>query len=349
MRAEFFLADGDTSISNTPRLRTGGGSCCLEEHSMDERHICRWLRRQFSHIGWVLVGYYLLLNVLVVAGVALDLTARALLAQGRPLSVADMEAAMGNAWGYIVSALVGVVVLYAWKGGEFVHGEIFRRHRAMTPAGFFGLVSLCVLAQMVCSVWSVLLEWILGGLGVSLGATQELASGGADTLSMFLYVGVVAPVFEELLFRGLVLRSFRDFGQRFAIFASAFLFGVYHGNLIQTPYAILMGLVLGYVTVEHSIAWAIALHMLNNLVLADLLPRMLSPLPQGLGDGIYGLIMFGLTLAAVAVLILRREEIREYYQTHWMDRRCLKCFFSNAGVWVLVGIGVAGMLSLLVL
>jgi hypothetical protein len=113
---------------------------------------------------------------------------------------------------------------------------------------------------------------------------------------------------------------------------SAILFGLFHGNLLQAPYALLVGLLLGYVTVEYSIFWAIALHMFNNLVLADLLTR----LSAGWSEVTYGIVSMlligGSALASVVILVKKRKRIRDYRRGEWMDRRCLRCFFTSAGI-----------------
>lgn len=104
-------------------------------------------------------------------------------------------------------------------------------------------------------------------------------SGTAETsVSLALYTAVAAPVTEELLFRGAVLRSLQPYGKRFAIFCSALLFGLVHQNLTQTPFAFGFGLLAGYVAVEYSILWSMSLHILNNAVLALGLDALLRPL-----------------------------------------------------------------------
>ena len=113
-------------------------------------------------------------------------------------------------------------------------------------------LSLLIGTQMVNSVWVTGLELVMNLFGGSLMPMMEAVSGSADTVSMFLYSALFAPIAEELLFRGYILRTLRPYGKRFAIFASAVLFGLFHGNLVQTPYAILVGLLLGYVTVEYG-------------------------------------------------------------------------------------------------
>ena len=130
---------------------------------------------------------------------------------------------------------------------------------------------------------------------------------------------------------------------------SAVLFGLFHGNLLQTPYAFGVGLLLGYVTVEYSFVWAVVLHLFNNLVLADLLTRLMNVLPVFLQDGLYVLIFGGCFVASLVILGVKAREIREYNRSEWMDRRCLKCFFLNFGVLTLAALMIANMISLLFL
>lgn len=316
---------------------------------MEEKQINKWLRRRFTGIGWTLIVYYVIMNILAVLAMALDAAQQFLRAFiiGDYSGNIDVDAMMGNAWGYIATIAVGLAVLYAWKGGDYWKREILVKERSMTPAAFFSVLSLCAGSQLVNSLWIGLLEVILNQFGLSVMNMLESVSGASDTFSMFLYSALLAPVAEEILFRGYVLRTLRPFGKRFAIFGSAFLFGVFHGNLLQAPYAFLIGLVLGYVTVEYSIFWAVALHMFNNLVLADLLTRLMEPLPEMAASCLNLLLFGGFTLAALAILIVKRQQIREYRRGEWMDRRCLKCFFTCSGVLALMVLMVFNMLLML--
>ena len=164
---------------------------------------------------------------------------------------------------------------------------------------------------------------------------------------MFLYASLLAPVSEELLFRGYVLRSLRPYGKRFAIVGSALLFGLFHGNLLQLLNAFLMGLIMGYLTVEYSVVWAIALHMFNNLVLADLLTRLTSGLPEVVVGIINLLLLGGCAVGSLVILIRKRHEVAAYNRSEWMDRRVLKCFFTNSGILVLVALMLLMAISLL--
>ena len=318
---------------------------------MNDKQINRWLRRQFTEVGWVLVVYYILMNVMTLTSMALDTLAQNLqnVSTGDFSGQVDMDAILGNAWPYNLTILVGLVILLAWKGRNYWKQEILAKEKRMTPFVFFCLLSFCVGAQMVNSIWVTLLELVLNQFGLTAMELLESVAGDSDTFSMFLYASILAPIGEEILFRGYVLRSLRPFGKRFAILGSAILFGLFHGNLLQTPYAIVMGLVLGYLATEYSIRWSVLLHMFNNLVLAELLSRLTENLPDAAFYTVNAVVFGGFTLVSLIILVLKRQEIQEYNRSEWIDRRCIGCFFTNSGILVMTAIGIVNMISLLFL
>lgn len=315
---------------------------------MTDKQINRWLRRQFSTIGWLLLLFYGLMTLLTWLTVFVDITKQSVwsFAAGDFSGSVDWNAINGNAWGYLAAILVGFAVLDAWKGEKFWKQEVLAREAPMKGRTFLCMLCFCMGAQMVNSLWITLLELVLSLFGKSVMPILETVAGSSDTFSMFLYASILAPVWEELVFRGYVLRTLQPFGKRFAILGSALLFGLFHGNLLQTPYAVLMGLLLGYVTVEHSVFWAIALHMFNNLVLADLLSRLTANWSE-MAYGSMNLILFG-GGALVSLMILRgnRDGIRAYRRGEWMDRRCLKCFCTSAGILVLAAVMCISMATM---
>ena len=93
---------------------------------------------------------------------------------------------------------------------------------------------------------------------------KKLMSGNA--IIVVLLTVIIAPIVEELIFRGMVLhRANRYIPFLWANFLQAFLFGVYHGNVIQGIYAILLGLLLGMIYYKYKTILApILLHMCIN-------------------------------------------------------------------------------------
>lgn len=77
---------------------------------------------------------------------------------------------------------------------------------------------------------------------------------------------VVAPaIFEELMFRGVVLQSLRQFGDGFALAMSSILFAMLHGNLVQGPNTLLLGFIIGYFVLRTgSLLTGMLVHLINN-------------------------------------------------------------------------------------
>ena len=316
---------------------------------MDEKYVNRFLRREFRVIGWLLVAYYGIMNILTVAAVFSDVLRQFLqsLSRGQFPGNPDIHALMGNGWGYVATVAVGLLFLFCWKEDRFWKESVLASHGRMTVGVFAVLACLCMAAQLVNSLWIAGLELVMNQFDRSVMDILESVSGQSDTFSMFLYASILAPVSEELIFRGYILQTLRPYGKKFAIVLSAFLFGIFHGNLLQTPYAFLMGLVLGYVTVEYHIGWAVALHVFNNLVLADLLTRLTGGLSEQASEAVSLVLLSGAAIAAGVVLIVKRKRIGEYIRSDWMDRRCVKCFFTNSGVIVLMVLMALNVLTVM--
>ena len=68
--------------------------------------------------------------------------------------------------------------------------------------------------------------------------------------------------------------TLRRFGDAFAIITSAIVFGAMHGNIVQVPFAFILGLVFAYVDCKtNSILPSIIIHFINNFyaVILDVL------------------------------------------------------------------------------
>lgn len=311
---------------------------------MGERMERKMLRKQFSAQGWALLVYYLIMNVCVSAAVLAESlydAIRAVMKYGiaglDQIYDSLIESILGNGWGYFLAVGIGFAILLAWKGKKFTFGLIWTQGRPMTAGSLASLLCVFVSGQLVFQLVAVLLESIFNLFGLSvMGAIDSASMAGMDTPSMFLYAGIMAPIAEEILFRGLILRSLMPCGKKFAILTSAILFGVFHGNLVQSPFAFVLGLILGYAAAEYSILWAMVLHMFNNMFISDTLGRLFSLLPGNLGDTVFWVVILGLSIAGLVILLVRRKEVGEYLRAERIPGRYMACFFTSAGVITLL-------------
>jgi membrane protease YdiL (CAAX protease family) len=84
----------------------------------------------------------------------------------------------------------------------------------------------------------------------------------------FFRVAIVAPVVEELIFRGLILHGLRrNYNAIVAVIISALLFALFHLNPWQFPATFVLGLLLGWIMIRtNNILLAIIGHSINNLL-----------------------------------------------------------------------------------
>lgn len=318
---------------------------------MTEKEINKALRRRFSASGWTLLIYYGILNVMVIVAVAVELCRKVLRAMQAGISPNHfwelVAEAAGSGWGYLAAGAVGLVILLGWKGAGYLGREIWTPGKKMTAPAFWTLLCVFCGTQMVFSLLTGLLDWLLSPMGVDIGASVEAATAEQTGLSMLLYGSLAAPITEEILFRGLLRENFRFYGKRFGIFASAFLFGAFHGNLVQSPFAFAAGLVLGYTAETYGLGWSVLLHIFNNFVLGVVLPGAAALLPGTAGDLLQSGVFLLSFLGTLVILLVRREELRAYYRNDRMDGRCLRCFFTNFGVILLLILCLSNMVMML--
>lgn len=307
----------------------------------------RQLRKRMSVWGWALMIYYLLMNFCVTTVMEMDVVYQSLQSVIRGDSWydfyngVDLEAVSANAWGYLVACGFGVGLAALWKGKAFFR-EMWNTHGRMTLGAFLCLTCLMLSGQAAFQLGANFQEWVLSHFGLSLLESLENATIQADSLSLFLYAGLFAPVVEEILFRGVLLRSMMPYGKRFAVVLSAAMFGLFHGNLIQSPYAFAVGLVLGYTAVEYNILWSMVLHMINNLVLGDMLSRLTASLPGELASNIlWGIIGF-CALASVVILVVKRRDVWAYHKENRIEWKHLRAFVTAPGIIVLFVVMYAG-------
>ncbi|NLG03806.1 MAG: CPBP family intramembrane metalloprotease, partial [Clostridia bacterium] len=125
-----------------------------------------------------------------------------------------------------------------------------------------------------------------------------------------VYVSILAPIAEEMIFRGLTFRfAGKAVNAWIANIIQAVLFAVYHMNVVQGVYTFLMGIVLGYVVMKMKSIWAaVILHSTINicgLLLDVIIPdaSALTMLEKGLIEGV--------SLILVALLIREIPTIKE--------------------------------------
>lgn len=125
-------------------------------------------------------------------------------------------------------------------------------------------LSICILANFAASY----ILYFLENIGLKRPAMPDYMEKNYVSLIINIVVFALLPaIFEEMVYRGYILRTLRPYGDFFAVLVSSILFALMHGNILQIPFAFLVGLACGYLAVKTGHIWiAVILHFLNNFM-----------------------------------------------------------------------------------
>lgn len=134
-------------------------------------------------------------------------------------------------------------------------------------------------------------------------------TGAQSSWLLILSVILLAPIGEELLFRGVIMNyAKRCMPAIVAIILQAALFGLYHGNIVQIIYAFVMGIVLGIVALRlGSIVYSIILHMAVNISIF-LVPQFIYTNNTAT---IISCIISGIALIVLLIFILKSKNVKD--------------------------------------
>lgn len=99
-----------------------------------------------------------------------------------------------------------------------------------------------------------------------INAISDIATTNQVWVNILIMV-ICAPIFEEILFRKLLIDRTVRYGDKFAILMSGLFFGLYHGNLYQFFYAFSLGCIFAYIYLKTgNVIYTILLHMCINFL-----------------------------------------------------------------------------------
>lgn len=168
-----------------------------------------------------------------------------------------------------IYAVIAALVLGFWYWKRFVPKKQPRREVSsiINLRIIAGLVLLMLGMQYISTYLVMLVSAIHPAWYDTYKELMESIGFGNVTWILALYSIFIAPISEELIFRGVTMKYARKAMPFFlANILQAFLFGVFHGNVVQGTYAFVVGLFCGYVCYRGgSIYLSILFHMLFNL------------------------------------------------------------------------------------
>lgn len=171
---------------------------------------------------------------------------------------------------YRWAASIGAVVQYSLMLGILLliaRGRPYRAALALRrPASWPRALGLSVVALLAIWIAGAALNPFLDANDEQGFVPDEWDSSRAGAFAaFFLTVTVVAPIVEELIYRGLGYSLLAPYGSWVAIVVTGVLFGASHGLLIALPVLTIFGLAIGWLRMKtDSVYPPMILHAIFN-------------------------------------------------------------------------------------
>lgn len=187
-----------------------------------------------------------------------------------PLALLDYYNGSDYLYNPIKKIVLGVgstlfIFYFAYRKAHVPLKELF-------PGKFFNIL---ILIPVLIFLWSA--QNLIGEVNVALDKVlpppawfwelfNKIFDSDFGIYGAFLKVVIMAPVIEELIFRGIIMHGLmRNYSKFTAVFVSALLFALFHLNPWQLPATFILGLLLGILMVRtRNIYLCILGHAINN-------------------------------------------------------------------------------------
>lgn len=140
--------------------------------------------------------------------------------------------------------------------------------RGLDAKTFIIYMSITLTLMWIGNVIGLAITMLLGGaIQTEIGNPVQQLINSTDIWFNLLIISIAAPIFEEILFRKMLIDRTIRYGAKVSIILSAILFGFFHGNLNQFFYAFLMGGFFAYVYIKTgTIKYTMILHAIVNFM-----------------------------------------------------------------------------------
>ena len=167
---------------------------------------------------------------------------------------------------------------------------------------------------------------IIGALLSKFGlpdTSPDFSLNGSVLFNTFTFISVVilAPIFEELIFRGMILQTLSKYNKMFAIVVTSLLFGLLHLNMTQAIPAFFMSLILCYMCLKtDSLLVTILAHAGNNFL------ALMSAYSNNI---MITILVLSLVIYGLITVVLKSKEINEFIKEEKTNDNWYARFFKR--------------------
>lgn len=176
---------------------------------------------------------------------------------------------------YICAYLIAIPLLLLFyhliRGRKINHS--IKTYLKKSEKSFLWCVKWIVIGIGIGQIFGKIVSIVVSIIHNVTGIAQQNESLPEIKCNMFGYVAlftvmcILAPIFEELMFRGTIFINNKPMGEGFAIFTTGLLFALWHINYPQFGNAFVLGMVMSLLTLKtNSLIPSMICHFVNNLI-----------------------------------------------------------------------------------
>ena len=225
--------------------------------------------------------------------------------------------------------------------------------RESKTLGVFEVIKICFMSYSIVYIVNFLTNILMMLIAVIKGSevTNPLVNmlEGSNWIWSLIFAGILSPIIEEMMFRGVMLNKLRRYGDKVAIITTAILFGLFHANFSQFFYAVALGMIFAYVALKTgTIKYSIILHIVVNIMGSVILPAVIGDGSNIVAVGCVGLALLAIVIVGLVLLIKNRINISLLDGEIKLEKgTAFKTIWVNVGMILYVVISLVSMISIL--
>ncbi len=286
-----------------PQIVVPGCKIPVKPGKNEAKHI----RRFYNIGGTCMIGH--LLSVFIIAqvlSIGITLALQFINPDASYTSLSDYTLNSSITTSVTVIAYLVVNVLFTFIGLKWakIDSSSLMQTRNFSFGKAFQYCLSAIFIQYAAALFTLACSDVLEKYGFSTEIDNTgLAEEGIGFVILMIYQCIIAPITEELFYRGMLLKVFSRANQRFAIVATSVFFGLAHGNIPQFMLAFLLGMFLAHIDMKHnSMLPSIIVHIFVNS-LAAVVNYVSTEYPDGLLLMAVNLIYLLIVIVGLALFI----------------------------------------------
>ena len=205
------------------------------------------------------------------------------------------------------------------------------------------LICCIMIGAAICGIGALIGNPIHQALTLPFGVDAESMNQLATLMIesnpwiRIIAVGILAPIFAELIFRKFLIDRVIKHGELASILMSGLMFGLFHGNFQQFFFATGLGLFFAFIYVRTGKIWYTMLfHMIINMstsvISVSLLAVVMQELPGTVPYMLWMLCLGICALVGVILLICKRKEFKLHSMEGISNKEMASAALKNWGM-----------------